>query len=465
MVSRRQFTKSTVTLAFMGLGSSLLGCASTSANNKNTMAMPLNNGYGPLIKDKNGLLDLPQGFSYSVISELDSIMDDGFSVPNNADGMGCIKLDDERVVLIRNHELSPKHLSKATVSIQNHKTPLAYDSTSNGVALPGGTTNIIYNLRTGKVEREFYSLVGTIRNCSGGTTPWGSWLTCEESVKTANNDIKADHGYVFEVPANATGLIDAKPIIAMGRFNHEAAAVDPRTGIVYLTEDRGDSLFYRFIPNIKGKLNLGGQLQALVFKQASGFDTRNWQTNNFPISNWHEVEWINLDNPQSPEDDLRKRGFAKGAGLFARGEGIHFADNELYFCCTNGGKKQLGQIMRYQPSAYEGSQNESKHPGLIQLFLQSEDESLYNFGDNLTVTPQSHLLVCEDQYTDVTKNHLRGVTPKGEVYPFAKLNIQTEPAGTCFSPDGSVLFVNIYAPTKTLAITGPWGKFKSERKS
>jgi len=92
----------------------------------------------------------------------------------------------------------------------------------------------------------------------------------------------------------------------------------------------------------------------------------------------------------------------------------------------------------------------------LQLFLESEDKNLYNFGDNLTVCPNGHLLVCEDQYTDIVDNHLRGVTPSGEVYNFAKLHAQTELAGACFSPDGNTLFVNIYSPTKTLAITGPW---------
>ena len=463
MVSRRQFTFSAAALAFSGLTVNMMGCRSKEGNNAALADMPLSSGYGDLVSDKNSILDLPPGFSYQVISQLGDKMDDGMPVPDNADGMGCIKLDEDRVALIRNHELAQKHMKKSAAPWQSFQSNKSYDNLKSGTALPGGTSTLVYNLKTQEIEKQYMSLIGTIRNCAGGTTPWGTWLTCEESVDRPDGNISKDHGYIFEVPAEANGLVEPKPLVAMGRFNHEAAAVDPRTGITYLTEDRGDSLIYRFIPKVKGQLSEGGILQALVVKQKPKFDTRNWAENNMALGDWLEVEWITLSNPESPNDDLRAQGYEAGAALFARGEGIHFGTNELYFCCTNGGQKQFGQVMRYQPSAFEGTAQESQHPGLLQLFVESTDGSQYNFGDNLTVTPQGHLLVCEDQYTDVTRNFLRGVTPKGAVYPFAKLHIQTEPAGACFSHDGKTLFVNLYSPTKTLAITGPWEQFSAQK--
>ncbi|WP_158973143.1 alkaline phosphatase PhoX [Paraglaciecola sp. L3A3] len=453
MVTRRQFTIGVGALAFGGLSASFLGKVQANVNVKTVT------GYGPLISDPNKILDLPAGFSYQVISQLDNKMSDGFTVPDKADGMGCLPLDDDRVVLVRNHELKPSDLAKAAKALKNHKTALAYDHDSAGVALPGGTSNLVYNLKTKKLEQEFLSLVGTIRNCAGGITPWNTWLTCEESVSRVQDGFTRDHGYIFEVPAAATGLINPVPLKEMGRFNHEAAAVDPNTGIVYLTEDRGDSLFYRFIPKVKGELHQGGQLQALVVQNKPSYDSRNWSANTMQVQQWHNALWINLSNPESPEDDLRKQGYTNGAAVFARGEGIHWGENELYFCCTNGGAKKLGQVMRYQPSKYEGQDGEIHTPGRLQLFLESADKSLYNFGDNLTVTPAGHLIVCEDQYTAIVDNYLRGVTPEGELYNFARLTMQTELAGACFSPDGSTMFVNVYSPTKTLAITGPWNKF------
>ncbi|NHH88542.1 alkaline phosphatase PhoX [Pseudoalteromonas sp. MB47] len=453
MVSRREFLVGAGTLAFLGLSKSAIG--KVSLGDLKTTAV----GFGPLIPDPDKLLDLPEGFSYQVVSSLGEKMSDGFTVPDKADGMGCLALGNDRVALVRNHELKPKDLAKAEASIANHKTPLAFDTNSDGVALPGGTSHIVYNLKTHQKEQEYLSLVGTIRNCSGGITPWGTWLTCEETTDTKADGFNQDHGYIFEVPANSKGLIKPDPLKAMGRFNHEAAAVDPRTGIIYLTEDKGDSVFYRFIPNEYGKLHKGGQLQAMVVKGKPQFDSRNWNNKAMGLHQELEVEWVNLDNPESPKDDLRLRGYKQGAALFARGEGIHWGDKELYFCCTNGGKKQLGQVMKYQPSEFEGTDKEAQQPGKISLFVESTSKTLYNFGDNLTVSPNGHLIVCEDQYTDVVDNHLRGVTPQGQVYNFARLVAQTELAGACFSPDGSTLFVNVYSPSKTLAITGPWHQF------
>jgi secreted PhoX family phosphatase len=457
MLTRRNFTLGLTSTAFAGLA--LSGCAtSTAQRSGRTVA-----GYGPLQPDPLRLIDLPQGFSYRIISKLGDRMDDGFVVPDRADGMGAFRLDDRRMALVRNHELAARHGKDGPFRAAAPQGIATFDRGSDGRPLPGGTTTIIYDYRSGRVEQQFLSLVGTIRNCAGGTTPWGSWLTCEEDMSRAgSNGLARDHGWIFEVPAARRGLTDPVPLTAMGRFNHEAAAVDPRTGIVYLTEDRDDSLFYRFLPDRAGELARGGRLQALAFRDRGvGADSRNWSGITFPVQEWRAAEWIDIDGVEAPEDDLRKRGHARGAALFARGEGIHFGDGELYFCCTNGGTAKLSQIMRYRPSSFEGQTGERASPGQIQIFVESTDAAMLNFGDNITVAPNGHLIVCEDQYTVPVMNHLRGITPAGDLYTFARLHEQTELAGACFSPDGATMFVNVYDPTKTLAITGPWKSFRA----
>lgn len=396
--------------------------------------------YGPLLSDPHGLIDLPQGFTYRVISSLGDPMSDGGTVPDAADGMGCFDLGGGKIALVRNHELRPGQDSGGAVGA-------AYDTVARSlVPLPGGTTTLVLDARTLQVERQFRSLSGTIRNCAGGITPWGSWLTCEEDVSKPGPQIGKEHGYVFEVPATATGPVDPVPLKAMGRFNHEAACVDPRTGAVYLTEDREDGLLYCFVPRVKGKLAEGGTLHALAIEGMP--DARNWNGVAFPPQAWQAVRWVQLDNVEAPDDDLRKRGAAAGATLFARGEGIHMGEGELYFCCTSGGAAKLGQIFRLRP--------QTSGQDRLQLFFESTSTEQFNYGDNLTVAPNGHLIVCEDQYTDVVENHLRGITPEGTAYPLAFSRVQTEWAGACFSPDGKWLFVNLYHPAKTVAITGPW---------
>jgi uncharacterized protein len=431
-LDRRRFLSAT-SAAFAAL--SATGCKAASPK------VPSADPYGPLLTDPGGLLDLPKGFAYRVISRLGDAMSDGGKVPDAADGMGCIALPGGKLALIRNHELRPGKDSGGA-------SGAAFGRDSSGNPLPGGTTTLILNAATLERQQEFRSLSGTIRNCSGGVTPWGSWLTCEEDVTRAGAKSTQDHGWVFEIPATASGPVDPVPLKAMGRFNHEAAAVDPKSGAVFLTEDRDDGLLYRFLPAVPGQLARGGKLQALALADSDKGDNTSGK--------WAKIRWIDLDDPESPADDLRKRGAALGAMTFARGEGIHLGldakgKTELFFVATSGGAAELGQVWRLRLNAPVDR---------FQLFFESTDPAQFNYGDNLTVAPNGHLIVCEDQYTKDAENHLRGLTAAGLPYDFARVRLPTEPAGGCFSPDGKVLFVNLYSPTTTLAITGPWAHLK-----
>lgn len=453
-ISRRGFAASSLAALALG-GWSRIG-AQQGESYRNEVP-----GYGPLRTDPAGYFDLPEGFSYRVLAKAGETMDDGFIVPDNFDGMGCIPLADGRLALVRNHELSLGAEAKGAAGIdpaleQKLAARPVFDRGQAGRVLPGGTTTLVLDRHGQKVLGQHLSLAGTSTNCAGGITPWGSWLTCEETVVAAPRT-GTSHGWVFEVPAKATGLVDPVPLKAMGRFRHEAAAVDPKTGIVYQTEDQDDGLFYRFIPNVPGKLALGGKLQALAFVDG-GRDSRNWNAADWAMGTSRAVRWIDLDQVESPKDDLRQRGYAAGAARFARGEGIHLGRRakggaEFFFTCTSGGAGRYGQIMRLVPSST------ANQPDQLELFHESSDPKLMDYADNLTVAPWGHLIVCEDRKGSQI-NHLRGVTPEGRTYTLARLNADTELAGACFSPDGRTLFVNAYSPGRTLAITGPWGTVK-----
>lgn len=453
-LSRRQFTAGlTASLAFSGLSKAL--AASPIATDD-----ALVYGYGPLQADENNIVELPKGFTYKIISKLGEVMSDGYRVTSAFDGMGCFDLGDGKVALVRNHEMSMKYIEHGPFTDQDTSDLAVFDRADDGQVIPGGTTTLIYDLKSGKTLDQYQSLVGTIRNCSGGITPWGSWLTCEEDMTKAGDNCSQDHGWVFEVPAKHKGLVEPKPLKAMGRFNHEAAAVDPETGIVYLTEDRNDSLFYRFIPTVPGELDKGGKLQALAFAgDTLSNDTRNWEQTYFAPGSWKTCRWVDMEDVESPYDNLRKQGAEKGAAIFARGEGIHYGVNketgkgEFYFCCTSGGAKKLGQIFRLVPEEAGDK---------LQLFVESASKTQLDYGDNVTVAPNGHLYVCEDQYQQVVNNHVKGITADGKSYNFCRTLVNTEFAGGCFSPDGGTFFVNLYHPGMTLAIQGPWDSFKEK---
>ncbi|MBD1877602.1 alkaline phosphatase PhoX [Coleofasciculus sp. FACHB-T130] len=399
-------------------------------------------GYGPLIPDPNGLLDLPRGFQYRAISRTGDMMNDGNPVPGGHDGMGAFPGPNNTTILIRNHELSPNSATQVV--------GLKYDNLCKG-----GTTTLIVGANR-QIQSHFASLAGTYRNCAGGTTPWGSWISSEENTSTpATNDpvnitgnVNQRHGYNFEVPANAKTTVTPVPLKAMGRFNHEAVAIDPKTGIVYETEDRGNGLFYRFIPNQPGKLVEGGVLEALKIKGMPQAITKT----NFPVRQPMQVEWVRIDNPDPDTDTVRVEGFSKGAAQFTRGEGIWYGNGEFYFCCTDGGTAGLGQVWRYVPgkTAQEG--------GTLELFVEPNDVNVLDSPDNIVVAPFGDLIICEDGDDE---QFVVGVTQKGELYQFARNAINdNEFAGACFSPDSQTMFVNIQTPGITFAIWGPWAKGK-----
>ncbi|REJ73733.1 MAG: DUF839 domain-containing protein [Planctomycetota bacterium] len=425
-------------------------------------------GYGPLHPDPDGVLSLPKGFAYQVVSRHGMEMDDGLLLPGLPDGMATFPGNEGRTIVVRNHELEPDQ--RGPFGAGNERLAMVdpdriYDLGNNETPSLGGTTTVVYDTRRRRVVKQFLSLAGTVRNCAGGLTPWGSWLSCEESVlrrgrhKDGRYVTDQDHGYVFEVPARERiGLADPIPLKAMGRFNHEAVAVDPATDFVYETEDRDDGLFYRFLPETGKDLRAGGRLQALGIVSRASADTRNWSqdADRFKQGQTFDVEWIDLDDVEAPQDDLRTRGFQAGAARFARGEGIWYGAGEFYFACTSGGAAKMGQIWRYTPSPHEGNSGEIESPGKLELFIEPDDASLVANCDNLTIAEWGDLIVCED--TSAHPCRLVGVTPEGRIYTLAESCVRSELAGAAFSPDYSTLFVNLQQEGLTLAITGPWGR-------
>ncbi|MFK7923707.1 MAG: alkaline phosphatase PhoX [Bacteroidia bacterium] len=466
---RRTFIRQSglVSLGFLSLQAYVSACGNASVSTATTASQAsagLHLGYGPLLPDPDKILELPKGFSYKIISRSGSEMVDGLLLPGKPDGMAAFAGEDGKVIVVRNHEVSPDDFENGAFGpnlerLSQLSKEDIYDYGRGKLPGLGGTSTFVYNPLLGEIETEYLSLAGTIRNCAGGLTPWRSWITCEETTAKAGDELEVDHGFNFEVPVSAQAqLATPQAIKAMGRFNHEAVCVDPRTSIVYQTEDRSDGLIYRFIPHQAEKLQAGGRLQVLAIKGQKSYDTRNWENlegENMQIGQTYDVEWLDIDDVESPEDDLRFRGFEKGAARFARGEGMWFGNNELFFACTNGGALTAGQIFRYEPSPVEGQADEATQPGKLSIFVEPNNTDLVESCDNITVASNGDLILCEDKATP----RIVGVSPKGEIYHLAKnVGYESEFTGATFAPDGKTLFVNIQHAGLTIAITGPFGQ-------
>ena len=433
----------------------------------------------PLRPDPQGMLDLPEGFSYRLVAQSGEPMSDGFVRPGRPDGMACfpVRGDATKCILLRNHENFPNTQGGSPFgdndALLGRLDPaLLYDRKEDGRPFTGGVTKSVVDLASARLERDFLALAGTTGNCAGGATPWGSWLTCEESVVAPGTGARRPHGFVFEVPASATGPVAPVPLTAMGRFVHEAAAVDPGTGIVYLTEDNRLGLFYRFLPNVRGQLARGGRLQALAIRGWRGANTSNWPADwdgpglgRIAPGTSFETEWLALDNVEAPEADLAARGHAAGAAQFCRGEGMDFGvlpgqrNGSVYFTCTQGGDQRAGQVWRYTPGPREGQPDEGGSPGRLTLLYESPGGDTLDMCDNLAIAPWGDLILCEDGLGD---QYLRGLTPDGQIYDLARNAhaSRAEFCGACFSPDGRTMFVNVQTPGFTFAISGPWARLR-----
>lgn len=407
----------------------------------------------PLPANNTGetLLALPEGFQYNVLSKTGSKLSDGRTTPRAHDGMAAFKVKGE-LRLIRNHEINDG-LGKEGVTIGEARK--SYDALAGG-----GTTTLVIDPQTREVKRSWVSLSGSLHNCAGGPTPWDSWLSCEETVlgpervKNAQGVERGGfaraHGYCFEVAAKDDELKMIEPLRQMGRFVHEAIAVDPKTGIVYETEDRGTAGFYRFVPKKKEKLVEGGRLQMLAVKDKAQFDTRTGQKQ----GQAYEVKWVDINDPDPAnapldESSVYKQGLAKGGATFARLEGCWHGRGSIFFTATSGGDARRGQVWQYTPQRNDG--------GVLTLLFQSPDATVLDGPDNLCVSPRGGLAICEDGGGE---QFLRGLTADGKIFDFAKNVVPSfeirEFAGATFSPDGQTLFFNIQTPGLTFAVWGPW---------
>lgn len=430
-VSRRDLLKIGGTGAVaLTIGSALTLPFSGEALAKNTSKPwhPKMGGYGPMVKDPGGVLDLPRGFQYRIISQEGDRLSDSRPIPGNFDGMAAFRGRHNSTILVRNHELTGD-----TENPVIGKNPYDKDNT-------GGTTALIVGANN-KVMKEYVTSAGTIRNCAGGATPWGTWITCEETLEKG-------HGYAFEIdPNDPENKLSKTPIREMGAFSHEAVDVDPATGIVYLTEDGGPSFLYRYIPNDRtprpGALQKGGTLQAAAMAEMPAAMAESFNT-----GKKYGIVWKDVD-PEKPTDDAITNDCIR----FDRLEGTHFVAGVLWFSDTSAGysKGQKGRIYRYTPSTNK-----------LELFYEASHANKMEMPDNIIVAPWGDLWFVED---GPGGDRIMGITPEGEVYQFGENRLNdSELAGPTFSTDGKTFFVNIQNPGLTFAIWGPFARGNHGRK-
>jgi secreted PhoX family phosphatase len=416
-------------------------------------------GFGPLVPDPAHLLDLPAGFSYTVLSRAgEALAGGGGTVPGRPDGTASFAGPRGGVYLVTNHEQGTGAPFPAVAPPE-----LTYDPGSGG-----GTTTLLVD-RRGALVRQQVSLAGTFNNCAGGRTPWGSWLTCEETEQRidATKGITRDHGFVFEVVPDRPELNrDPVPLTALGRFAHEAVAVDPDRNQLYLTEDAGgpNGLLYRFTPDCRrgrfgiGSLRDGGTLEAML---VAGVPDLSAVTT---VGEQFAVEWKAIPDPLAATTSVRKQfdhgtttGTAGGAITRSRKlEGAWWDDrNGLAHIVCSYARLSDGSAAEHDGQVWSFDPRRQRLRLEVRFGLNPDHASDAPDGpDNITVSPFGGLVLAED---GEGLQHLLGVSRSGATYLLARNALNdSEFTGPTFAADGGTLFANIQEPGIQLAIRGPW---------
>jgi secreted PhoX family phosphatase len=446
-LSRRGFLQRTAA------GVLLIGSTEMLLTAPSALAAP--GGYGSLVDDAEGRLALPEGFRYRVVTEAGkTALETGEPTPRNHDGTGAFAVKGGGTVLVNNHEIREGAGTDLQVP---HLDGLVYDP---GAA--GGCTIVVTD-KTGRRVNERVGIAGTATNCAGGTTPWGTWLTCEEAdIRAGSGGFERDHGYVFEVdPFDRKAILGPTPIMALGRFEHEAVVVDPATGDAYLTEDASgpNGLLYRwsapegFRPGrgaLRKLTDTAGVLAAMRCTDGSGAHVDDLSRAR-KTGTRYAVEWVEVSDRDGRDEAVRRqfgdgdvtRGRKlEGAWWSAREKGTYVVSS---YARDESPERHDGQVWFYDPR---------RSTLTLRLLFGVDGSSGSNGPDTITVSPHGGVILAEDG--DGTK-HLVGAAADGTTFRIARNQRDGEFAGPVFSRDGTILFANTQSPGTLYAITGPWG--------
>jgi secreted PhoX family phosphatase len=364
-------------------GGTLSRCSSSDGSGGSTMSNIAN--LGPLQDpDENGLR-LPVGFSSRIIARSGTELgSSGYIWHNAPDGGAVFGTGDGGWIYVSNSE-----------------TPAALGGGAGAVRFSSGGDII-----------DAYRLLGdTNLNCAGGHTPWGTWLSCEETPT----------GRVWE--CDPLGERDAVVHPAMGAFEHEAASVDEANRHVYLTEDVGDGRFYRFDYERAEDLSTG----VLQVAEVLGGGPEG------------AVEWRPLSDPSGQSEETRYQ--VPESTAFDGGEGIWLHERIIYFA-TKGDNR----VWTYDTET-----------SMLTILYDAATSAtpILKGVDNLTVTPDGDVVVGEDG----DDMQIVALSAEGAIVPLVQVVGQddSEVTGPAFGPSLQRLYFSSQRGADGLDILGMSG--------